>query len=72
VVDLGVFEQRARLGDRARSLDEVAELLGDLADAVLLLRCVEERPRVDPVRDGYRSPAVEIVLAAGESQADIT
>jgi hypothetical protein len=53
VVDLGVLEQGAQLGDRARRLDEVAELLGDLADAVLLLRGVEKRPGVDPVRYGY-------------------
>jgi hypothetical protein len=59
-VDLGVFEQRAQLGDRARGLDEVAELLGDLADAVLLLRRVEEGTGVDAVRDGYdlTSPAL--------------
>jgi hypothetical protein len=59
VVDLRVLEQGAELGNRARGLDEVAELLGDLADAVLLLRGIEERPRVDAVRDGYvvTSPA---------------
>jgi hypothetical protein len=68
-VDLGVFEQRAQLGDRARGLDEVAALLGDLADTVLLPRRVEEGAGVDAVGDGYRSPSDQIVLAAGERQA---
>ena len=54
MIDLGVIERRAQLGDGARGFDEVAELLGDRGDAVLLLRGVEERASgVDAVRDGY-------------------
>ena len=53
MIDLGVIEQRAQLGDGARGFDEVAKLLGDRGDAVLLLRGVEERAGVDAVRDGY-------------------
>ena len=42
VVDLGVLEQRAQLGHVSRGRDEVGELLVDLTEAVLVLRCREE------------------------------
>jgi hypothetical protein len=53
VVDLWVLEQSAELRHGTRGLDEVAELLGDLAETVLLLRRVKEGAGVDAVRDGY-------------------
>src|SRR5712692_1292732 len=42
-VDLRVLEQRVQLGDVLDRGDEVAELLADLREALLLLRGLEER-----------------------------
>ena len=52
-VELRVLEHAAQLGHGLDRGDEVAELLVDDVEPLLLLGRVEERARVDAVGDGH-------------------
>src|SRR5579885_3027342 len=53
-LDLGVLEQHGQLLDGVERGDQVLEVGPHGVEAALLPGGVEERPRVDAVRDGYR------------------
>src|SRR5581483_442684 len=52
-VDLRVVEEQTQLVGRGDGLPQLADLRLDLLELVLVLRGLEERTRVDAVRDGY-------------------
>ena len=52
-VDLGVLEQRAEVRSAGEGVAKLLQLAVDGAQAALLLRGLEEGPRIDAVRDRY-------------------
>src|SRR5581483_8088790 len=52
-VELRVAQDLLQLGHLVRRLDEVGELLADVAQPPGLLRGLEQRPRIRPMHDGH-------------------
>src|SRR5262249_15323704 len=52
-VDLGVLEQQAQLVDRVDGVAQLRELRLHLLEVALVLRRLEERTRIDAVRNRY-------------------
>src|SRR5437870_6159070 len=69
LIELGIAQDRTKLGDVANRGGEVAQLLMDLGKAAVLLRGVEQRARIRAVDGGYRSAPVRVVLPGREKQA---
>src|SRR5205807_7574129 len=70
-LDLGVLEQRGKLRDGVEREHDVLELLAHGVEPALLLRRLEERARVDAVRDGYERLASSCEKSISESASSI-
>jgi hypothetical protein len=70
-LDLGVLEQRGKLGYVVERAHDVLELLAYGVEAALLLRRLEERARVGAVRDRYERLASSCEKSISASASSI-
>src|SRR5207244_5122969 len=70
-LDLGVLEQGRELGHRVECVHDVLELLTHGVEPPLLLGGLEERTRIDAVRDGYERLASSCEKSISESASSI-